>query len=570
MKVMKDISIALYGQFDNDTKLAFAYSDGKVINGKEHLWTGEIPDPRMARNFNCDIAYAIWRNQYGNYYAIIEPNRADTRNGYIALTVFTAHLKAKEGKEMINLLHSLKQIIIDQNCRKSEDIESLLELLLGSYSQNFIPEAFNAASVGTKKKSMAYRTYDTQAELNNIFTHIDQEEYYIFPWVLIVPRSSVPSAVEMVNSPFERVTTTIKHTYTVLANDPSTTNVSNLSVRDGDTLNITYSRHGFDSVTKAVSISAASPSQYYYIDRNIVRVKSAIEANVVFSRRPMQPIATPLPPVPSLQEITLTVDVDGQQKRGRVSISEKDELYRILGNPVKYQLSARDKRKNWWESGNNIKRLLFLLFYTVAIIGLVKYCNNTNVPDSPPSSGGDVTFVDTLETLMNNNEDNLDKTLTDVEPNLNHDITYLKCSDVWRKDSLQSETYKQLFQFLAEGDYEGVLNHDYSNISNEKSNWFWSYIPEHTNKNGKRVSYQGGVLKHIEKIKGLKDQQKIDDMKDKLKESVQGDTLDLVKLRNDLKNIYNKETGGPTDSNEHTTSSQADQLSQENSDTFTL
>lgn len=114
---MIDFKIALYGQIDNDSKYGFTYPDNfNPINmAPKDEWLRSVIEPRDARVFKTDEPiYTIWKNEHGNYYATIVPNKKDSRNGYLILALFVGKMQVKSGKTLVGILTELIHMIIEQ------------------------------------------------------------------------------------------------------------------------------------------------------------------------------------------------------------------------------------------------------------------------------------------------------------------------------------------------------------------------------------------------------------------------------------------------------------------------
>lgn len=183
------MKIALYGQIDNDTKFDFTYPDVFVPTRvtEKDAWLRAISDPRDARFFTTERVYAMWRNELGNYYALIEPNKNDARNGYLILTLFTGHSRPQSGAFVLSVLTHLEQMIIGQGIRDHQYLDEYLSTL----SNSFVAD--RAPFTNTKKSSAkAFRTYSSQSQLEQLIMKASQEENSRYDRVLLVPKEAVP------------------------------------------------------------------------------------------------------------------------------------------------------------------------------------------------------------------------------------------------------------------------------------------------------------------------------------------------------------------------------------------
>ena len=109
-KIISSVKVDVYSGKNEHT---FTYPD--VFNparlSDKDEWLRAISDLRDdARKFKSEEVYAFWKNQNGNYYSIIIPDRKDTREGRIMITVFTGKYLVTNGKQVITTLQRLKQL----------------------------------------------------------------------------------------------------------------------------------------------------------------------------------------------------------------------------------------------------------------------------------------------------------------------------------------------------------------------------------------------------------------------------------------------------------------------------
>ena len=308
---MKDIRIALYGQFDNDTKFAFTYPDdfNPALAGPKDAWLKSIRDPRDAREFNAERIYTLWKDVEGNYYGVIVPNRNDTRNGYILLTLFVGTQLPTSGHVIINALQQLEQMLITEGQRDKQLVGQYVDSI-----RHFFVTDISVPATTQKVQTRAFRLYDDELELADLLLYPNQQEYAPFARILLVPKKNAPQNA-LVN--YQELHNTIRHSYTV--NTPDGVKVDKRSVVDGTTMVITYSRTGFSPVSYKVTVKSIG-SRLYSVSGSTITVKSAEEAGINFSRKARLDIRSSK----TSQPLSM-VTVDGMQMQNGTDLELGDQ-----------------------------------------------------------------------------------------------------------------------------------------------------------------------------------------------------------------------------------------------------
>lgn len=274
---MKDIKIALYGQFENDTKVDFTFPGefNPALNRPEDAWLRTVSDPRDAREFErAERIYALWKSSEGNYYASIVRNMQDTRMGYIMLVLFVGRQVPLNGHALIQALAQLEQCLIGEGQRDRQMVAQLVETI----SCDFMPDTVMATPGVVKSRFKAYRTFGDENELADLMLYPNQADYEPFNRVLFVPRGVVAQAPMN----YQELTFPIRHSYHVEC--PQGVMVSRLNISDGEVLDIVYKKPTYSDFAAHEMVSPMG-SRFFTVNGSILKVNTAEEAQVQFVRR---------------------------------------------------------------------------------------------------------------------------------------------------------------------------------------------------------------------------------------------------------------------------------------------
>ena len=278
------IRIAISGQFDNDSKIAYTYPDkcnrANPTDKDKDKWLESLADPRDARVFNATEIFALWRSPYGNYYAIFFQNKKDSRGGWTMITLSPGRERFCDGNDVVSALRGLKDLVVDLkwDCNKIKDtyIEEIIKTL------NTKTE--NDASVFPSKtsKDKAYRVYDGEEELKLILQFPDQLGYNNFKRILIVPNAT--DSKELTPSyDYTRITERPKGSYTIQQPIPEGVSVDKIQYREGETIRVSYTKSGYQTQQHKFTADSKNNSFAEY-DGYRIKLKSAEEANIRFQR----------------------------------------------------------------------------------------------------------------------------------------------------------------------------------------------------------------------------------------------------------------------------------------------
>lgn len=593
-KIISSVKVDVYSGKNEHT---FTYPD--VFNparlSDKDEWLRAISDLRDdARKFKSEEVYAFWKNQNGNYYSIIIPDRKDTREGRIMITVFTGKYLVTNGKQVITTLQRLKQLADGEPNR--DYVARVIGVFAEYLKQNPYPTRNEATS-----NEKAFRRYRSEQDLAEIFQFTEQAEYAAFRRLLIVPATSVPAQLP---TGYKEITSPIKHTYHINESMlPQGVKVSKSLLQDGDTLTITYSANGYTPISKNVRIDGKDNNHLRYDGVDITVYDSKI-AGIILQRRiklnfiaeGMQlwslpkahiycnnqicqldrdgyitlphPIAqgtyklridaygyrkyernleeaeiqrgqVDIHLIPEEKTVSIRLYVKGEIIKGNVSLKGNDPLYQYLREVEnahrelnKYSFKTiygedgkpkTDNNKKGGKKTSKSKRLLYIIISLIILVTLLflyfditpwSFNNNNNKIEETDSD------------VVVNEDDNLNSDSLQMADSLKreHDIYWLKEENVWTKDSLQTQEYKNLCTHITSGQIDSILKDtvlfDFKNT--KKYNGYWRQI-----------------ISNLNKIKD--DTEKYDEAVEALIKHSESNGIKLLELNTALKNIATKQ-----------------------------
>ena len=599
------IKVDVYGQTDKDTKRYFDYPDAFDRTNKEsYEWLTSISDPRDIRAFNADEIYAYWKNELGNYYAIIVQNKMDTRGGYLMITVFAGKYMAADGKAVITALQRLKKLAEDEPNR--DYVKSVVDDLAGHLTPDNAPA--HAPEAGSRK---IFRKYDSNDELAEILQFTDQAEYAGGKRLLIVSEDKVPATLP---EDYKEITTKIRHTYYIdIKSLPTGVSVSKTSVQDGDTLEITYSAQ--DCAPKTLKFTVGDRYNHFTYSGSEIIVFDAMTAGVTLQRRIRLNIMSEdgravggckvwcnnqpcdvkdgyitLPALNGRSAYHITVSaygykqekfdlteedmakgaknvrlktdmvrvhvklyVKGYVKEGYVNLNGNDPLLPYLKEAQGDELNkhkfntvygadgrpmADDKTKGGHGGGkkpSKAKQLLALIGGLIAALyilyAIIAFAFGT---DPWPFGGGKDKQLQQTEQSTDNpyveNDENAGEQQADgnTQENIDHDVAWMKDNDIWVNDSLQTQKYKTLCDYIAAGQVEEIM---------KKEPWFDMDNPKHYN------GHWLNITKHLTAIND--DLDKVNKAVTVMKDLSRDGRIDLQRIDGELRKIAKTQQAAP-------------------------
>jgi hypothetical protein len=250
--------------------------------------------------------------------------------------------------------------------------------------------------------------------------------------------------------------------------------------------------------------------------------------------------------IPEEKTVSIRLYVKGEIIKGNVSLKGNDPLYQYLREVEnanrelnKYSFKTiygedgkpkTDNNKKGGKKTSKSKRLLYIIISLIILVTLLflyfditpwSFNNNNNKIEETDSD------------VVVNEGDNLNSDSLQMADSLKreHDIYWLKGNDVWRKDSLQTQEYKKLCDYIASGQIHNVL-------STEKDSLF--YLNDLQICNG----YWLQIISYLNAIKD--DTEKYNKAVEALKEHSKEGKIDLNELKNALNKIATKQQKGKT------------------------
>lgn len=258
-----NIKIALSGQIDRDTKITYSYPekyDSDAMNPATK-WLLGLFDPRtVAREFDAKKVFVYWNNANGNYYGMIIPNRQDTRNGFLMITIFSGNDIIYDGKALEAAFMQLEKMLILSPVEPSDSDMARLADSLGT-SMPVAPVSMSVSG------SIGYRSYNNMAELCRILGNCDQSDYSSISKAVFIPAMSAPKTPV---AGFSEITAQLKVAYTVAKPLPEGVRVDKERVRIGDVLTIFFDKEGFTSEKVAVNVTGMPDDKVKYTANEII------------------------------------------------------------------------------------------------------------------------------------------------------------------------------------------------------------------------------------------------------------------------------------------------------------
>lgn len=280
--MIDSVKVDLYGQFDDDTrhectypvKLASQYSFTD-----ETVWAKSIVDPRGLHGKVCKPGtdcYAMWANQYGNYFSYITRNPRDSRGGMAMVTFFVNRNKVCDGRDILSSLRKLSNRLIATGDYSYSGIEEDITDLRISRSTHVIPQRVVAKEAVSTEPRIGFKEYTDKKNLEEIFTFIEQKEYSSYDKIIVVKREDVKDniLVHRLSSELIRYYT-VRNAYNAFC-EPS-------YVYDTQSFKVTYKKENCDSQFVECHPPFVN-NKIYSVDGNVITLKTAEEVNVQFTK----------------------------------------------------------------------------------------------------------------------------------------------------------------------------------------------------------------------------------------------------------------------------------------------
>lgn len=275
MTAFNYIDITLSRSTGSVTQMLYHYPSEGTADDDDALFDAK---EAIGSFLNIKECYTLWSTPKGHYFALITPGVGE--GGDLLLTLRFNDGAAMPGRSIVTLLAELKKTLVEDRDRRDDAVERCIQAC-GVAEEPLILESWRYSkpltSAAAQKKPLCYRTYVSSNELDSILSFPVQVEYACYDRVLVVPATaSLRPAMRL-----DRITAPIKRTYTVVA--PTGITVSKTVVSEGDRMQITFTKPGFNPRKETISVGAPSP--YVRYEGAAVKVKSPGESGLNFIRR---------------------------------------------------------------------------------------------------------------------------------------------------------------------------------------------------------------------------------------------------------------------------------------------
>lgn len=482
------IKVAFSGQIDKDTKISFTYPEpyNSDISTPETQWLRGIFDPRsVAREFDAKKIFVFWTNPMGNYYGYIVPNRKDTRNGYLLITIYSGKEIIYDGKALDNAFLQLEKLLILNPVEPSPaDIARVVSTL--PLSEPVVPLNMNPAG------SLGFRAYNTNADLCKALGNCDQANYSSFSKVAFIPTTAVPAApVPGVTE----ITQPLQMAYTVASPLPAGVRTDRNRVRLGDTLTIIMQKEGFTSQTIPVNITGVPDDKLRYTLNEIIITPPAMD-QASFSRKVRLDVSDEhgntinglrvqggtnqckmqgktiqfLNQAPAY-DIVLTT-TNGKSANVHITPEDLEQGFKKIVIPL--GLPKPTSAAPAGPESSNVNTLRYVLFGVVGVIFVYMIYATIAAWSAGvawPFNSSKKEAKELVDTTANNADQKcIDEATADI--NEKEDLLYMKANDTWNIAQLKSKKYRQLADYLRSGNISGILSQDWFTATQDKNGYF--------------------------------------------------------------------------------------------------
>lgn len=272
------LHVALRGEVDGVTGTIYSYPSGG--SDVDPRWNTSMVEPGAAikRFLNATECYILQSSPLGHYFSLITRNTLRPERGYMMISVLVENGCALTGRQLMNLFTNLKRTLIeDEDYRDDAVDEALAQASVPVEPLCLEAWMYKAPEDEGKPAEAAYRTFISQQELESIFSFPCQPDYRAYRCVIVV--SATTSLRPGVKMP--RLTAPIRKLYSIVC--PEGVDASCHQAYDGDRLELTFSKEGFNSHKESVIVG--TPSAYTKYDGSTIVVRSASQTGIRFERK---------------------------------------------------------------------------------------------------------------------------------------------------------------------------------------------------------------------------------------------------------------------------------------------
>ncbi len=272
------LHIALRGDVQGATHTIYSYpSAGDDIDPR---WGAAMVEPGAAikRFLNASECYILQSSPRGHYFSFITRNTINPERGHMMISILVNDGCSLTGRQIMGAFNNLKKVLVEDEALNDSAVEEALAMA-GVPEEALRLEAwrYHASVDGEKPAEAAYRTYISQQELESIFSFPCQPDYGGYRCIIVVSATcSLRPGVKM-----PRLTLPVRKLYSVVC--PEGVSASSMQVYDGDRLELSFSKDGFD--THKESVITGTPSAYTKYEGPTIMIRSASQTGVRFVRR---------------------------------------------------------------------------------------------------------------------------------------------------------------------------------------------------------------------------------------------------------------------------------------------
>lgn len=272
------LQVALRGEVQGATRTIYSYP--AAGNDVDPHWNSAMVEPGAAirRFLNATECYILQSSPAGHYFSLITRNTLNPERGYMMISILVDNGCSLTGRQLMNAFNNLKKIFLEDETLTDEAVdEALGQASIPTEPLRLEAWRYHAPEEGEKPAEAAYRTYISQQELESIFSFPCQPDYAAYRCIIVV--SATTSLRPGVKMP--RLTAPVRKLYSVVC--PEGVTASATQVYDGDRLELSFSKEGFNTHKESVIVGA--PSAYTKYEGPTIAVRSAAQTGIRFERR---------------------------------------------------------------------------------------------------------------------------------------------------------------------------------------------------------------------------------------------------------------------------------------------
>lgn len=272
------LHIALRGEVGGTTRTIYSYpASGSNVDPRWNSTTVE-PGAAIKRFLNASECYVLQTTPLGHYFSLITRNTINPEQGYLMIAILVENGCALTGRQLMNAFTNLKKVLIEDEAHNDADVEEALgQAMIPTEPLRLEAWEYQAPAPDVTVSEAAYRTYISQQELESIFSFPCQPDHADYRCIIVV--SATTSLRPGVKMP--RLTAPIRKLYSVVC--PEGVTASSTQVYDGDRLELSFNKKGFNTHKETVIIG--TPSAYTKYDGSTILVRSAAQTGIRFERR---------------------------------------------------------------------------------------------------------------------------------------------------------------------------------------------------------------------------------------------------------------------------------------------